>query len=94
MYAIVRSYSGAPELVDSLLEHEDEVKGLITGIDGFKAYYLVRTEDGEALSVSVYDDKAGADRSTTEAADWVRDNLPDLSVSRPQIIEGEVVLSA
>jgi hypothetical protein len=94
MYAIVRTYSGSPELVDSLLEHEDDVKRVITGIDGFKAYYLVRAEDGEALSISVYDDKTGADRSTTDAADWVRENLSDLSVSRPQIIEGEVVLSA
>ena len=59
-------YQKAP----SVIQRFGDVKRLITGIDGFKAYYLIRAEDGEALSVSVYDDKTGADRSATDAADF------------------------
>jgi hypothetical protein len=52
MYATIRVYAGTPELADALVENESEVKRIIQGIDGFKAYYLVRTADG-AASVSV-----------------------------------------
>jgi hypothetical protein len=93
MYAIVRQYEGSPDLVDALLQNESEVRRIITGIGGFHAYYLVRTTEGEATSISVYDDEAGAKESTLKAADWVRENLSDLSVSPPQVTAGEVVLS-
>ena len=46
MFAIVRQYSGSPDLVDALLENESAIRNVIQGIDGFRAYYLVRTTDG------------------------------------------------
>ena len=93
MYATVRTYSAGPELVDALLSHEADVKSLISGIDGFKAYYLVRIPDG-TVSISVYDTEAGANESTRAAANWIRENLPDLGGSAPQVSAGEVVISA
>ena len=94
MYATVRTYSGGPELADALVSHEADVKSLISGIDGFKAYYLVRTADGGTVSISVYDNEAGANESNTAAANWIRENLPDLGGSAPQVSAGEVVISA
>jgi hypothetical protein len=91
MYATVRNYAGNRELADALLENESEVKRLITGIEGFSAYYLIRTEDGVA-SVSVYDDKSGADESTRVAAEWLRENVPDVAGSPPQVSSGEVII--
>ena len=93
MYATVRTYSGAPELADALVSNEAAVKSLISGIDGFKAYYLIRTSDG-AVSISVYDNEAGATESTSAASTWIRENLPDLGVTAPQVSAGEVVISA
>ncbi len=93
MYATVRTYSAASELADALVGKAADVKDLIKGIDGFKAYYLIRTADG-AVSVSVYEDQAGADASTAAAAAFIRENLPDLSVAAPQVSAGEVVLDA
>ena len=52
MYATVRTYSAAPDLADALVSNEADVKSLISGIDGFKAYYLVRTPDGAVSSAS------------------------------------------
>lgn len=92
MYATIRVYSGSSELADALVENESEVKRIIQGIDGFKAYYLVRTQDG-AASVSVYDNESGAEESNRVAAGWIRENLPDLTVSAPQVSAGEVVIS-
>ena len=91
MYATVRNYAGNRELADALLENESEVKRLITGIDGFRAYYLIRTDDG-AASVSVYDDKSGADESTRVAGEWLRENVPDVAGSPPQVSSGEVII--
>jgi hypothetical protein len=92
MYASIRKYTTGSEFADALVENEGEVRSLITGIDGFRAYYLVRTDDG-AVSVSVYDDRSGAEESNRQAADWVRENLSHLSVAPPQISAGEVAIS-
>ena len=94
MYATVRSYTGTPGLADALVKNEGEVRDLITGIDGFRAYYLVKTSDDEAVSISVYDDRSGTDESTRMAREWVQANLPDLAVSPPQVLAGEVVIQA
>ena len=93
MYATIRRYSGGEELVDALLDHEDDIRQIITTIDGFRAYYLIRSSDGEAVTISVYDDQSGAEESTSAAAAWVGENLADLSVSAPQVTTGEVALS-
>jgi len=93
MFATVRTYSTGPELADALVSNAPAVESLISGIDGFKAYYLVRTADG-AVSVSVYDNEAGANESTAAAATWIRENLPELAGSAPQVSAGEVVISA
>ena len=93
MYATVRTYSAAAELADALVGKGADVKQLISEIAGFKAYYLVRTAEG-AVSVSVYEDQAGAEESTRAAAAFIREQLPDLSVAAPQVYAGEVVLDA
>jgi hypothetical protein len=93
MYATVRTYSAGPELADALFSNAADVKSLISRIDRFKAYYLIRTADG-AVSISVYDNETGANESNRAAANWIRENLPELGGSAPQVSAGEVVISA
>jgi hypothetical protein len=92
MYATVRNYSSNAGLADALVEHEGEVRSIVDGIDGFKAYYLIKTADG-AASISVLDDEAGASESTRAAAQSVGENLPQLAGSPPQVTSGDVVIS-
>jgi hypothetical protein len=92
MYATVRTYTGAAELADALVEHAADIEALIGGIDGFKAYYFVRTADG-AASISVFENEAGAAASTTAAASWIGENLPGLGIAPSQISSGEVAVS-
>ena len=75
-----------------LAKRQDEVRDVISGISGFQSYYMVQTDDGGAVSMSVFDDQAGAEESTRRAAEWVRENLPDLGVSPPEVSSGEVVI--
>jgi hypothetical protein len=91
MYVTIRSYSGS-ELADVLATRESDVREVVGSIDGFRAYYLVRTTDG-AVTISVFDDQAGAEESTGAAAAWIKENLADMSVSPPQVTTGEVVFS-
>ncbi len=93
MYAAVRNYAGSADLVDVLVENESEVKRLISEIDGFHAYYLIRTTDGNAVSVSVFEDQGGAEESSRTAAEWVRENEADVTPSPPEISAGEVVIA-
>ena len=93
MYATVRSYAGSGGLVDALVENESAIRDLISGIEGFRAYYLVRGEGGAAASVSVFDDSAGADTSNGLAAGWIAENIPDLSISAPTVTAGEVAVT-
>jgi heme-degrading monooxygenase HmoA len=90
MYATVRNYAGPRGFGDELVKREDEVKRLIQGISGFRAYYLIKTDQGGVVTVSVYDDQAGAEESTRTAAEWIRTNLPDMGVDPPQVSSGEV----
>ena len=61
-------------------------------MDGFSAYYAVRS--GDALTtITVCNDQAGTDESTGAAAAWVRENMPTLTASPPEVSQGEVFLS-
>lgn len=92
MHAVIRAYSGNSELADALVEHEDEVRHVISGIGGFKAYYVLKLAEGTS-TVSVFDSREGAEESSRAAAAWLTENLPDLNVQAPYVTGGEVVLA-
>jgi hypothetical protein len=80
------------ELTDALVAREQDIRNVIGTIDGFRAYYLVRTADGPT-TISVFDDQAGAEASTAAAAAYIRENMADVSPGAPQLTTGETVLS-
>src|SRR5262249_47278593 len=92
MYAVIRAYAGNSDLADRLAEREEEVRQLIAGINGFKAYYLLKLTEGTS-TVSVFEDQAGAEESSRVAAAWLAENLPDLNVAPPYITAGEVSIA-
>jgi hypothetical protein len=92
MHATLRWYGGNVELADRLAARADEIRAVIGAVPGVRAYYLVRT-DGGTVSVTVADDSAGTEASNAAAADWLRENMPDVTASPPQTSMGEVVLS-
>jgi len=91
MHAVIRAYSGNSELADALLEHEDEVRRVISGIRGFKAYYVLKLAEGTS-TVSLFENEEGTEESSRAAAAWLKENLPDMNVQAPYVTAGEVVL--
>ena len=89
MFASIRKYSGAPALADELVKKQEDIKSVLRPIQGFNAYYLLKTGDG-AISVTVCEDRAGADESNRVAASWLKDKLPTFATRPPEISTGEV----
>jgi hypothetical protein len=92
MHTVVRHYKGSSKLVDELVSREADVRRLISEVDGFVAYYLIRTDDG-GVSISVYRDAGGTAESTKRAAEYIKENLEGVAAGPPEIIEGESVIS-
>ena len=91
MYAVIRAYAGNSDLADTLAEHEEDIRQLIGGINGFKAYYLLQLAEGTS-TISIFEDQAGADESSRVAAAWLAENLPDLNVAPPYVTAGNVLV--
>jgi hypothetical protein len=92
VYVTVRNYAGGREFADALVSHQDEIREILTGIEGFRAYYLVRTTDG-ATTIGVFATEDGAQESTSAAAAWVGENLGDIAPGPPLVTSGSVALS-
>ncbi|MES2359830.1 MAG: hypothetical protein V4529_15945 [Gemmatimonadota bacterium] len=91
MYAVIRRYSGVAKLIHELDKRQDEVKKLLGDGPGFIAYYAIR--DGEALAtVTVCENREGADESSRRASAWVRENMAGVRVTAPEAYGGEVFI--
>jgi hypothetical protein len=91
MFAVIRHYHFNPgdgAEIDRRIR--EEFVPIMKGANGFVRYYWLDTGNGEGASLSVFQDKAGADESVRLAADWVKDNLSKLLTEKPEIIEGPV----
>jgi len=91
VYASVRRYEGNRGLAEQLNSRADDVRSVVGDIPGFRAYYLVAA-GGDTVSISVFDDESGAQRSNEAAAAWLTENVPDLPAP-PAVSAGEVLLS-
>ena len=96
MYAVVRNYSGQgasqlfSEIESRVAEVERERFQELTRIPGFVSYTLLRTVDG-GISLTVCEDKAGADASVQAAAAFIRQNLTSQG-NPPVVSEGDTIL--
>ena len=93
MYTAVRKYKATPGAVSQLIQRVQEgFVPIISRVPGFIAYYALDTGNDTVASISVFDDQAGADASTSKAADWVKQNLAELVQGTPEITAGEVLI--
>jgi hypothetical protein len=92
MYTVVRSYfgKGAKELFDVLEKNKADAEKTLRSVKGLVSYTLVRSADG-GFSVTVCNDKAGADESVEKARDWIARNAAGTGVAAPKVSEGSVV---
>ncbi len=91
MHAVIRIYQVDPGSIDEFKQLVNETfLPIIKEAPGFQAYYSLDTGDGRIASVSVFDDRAGAEASTKMAADNIRKNMASVAPIPPEVLEGEV----
>jgi hypothetical protein len=93
MYVVVRRYTGADKLVEVMIPRQSEVRDLISGVPGFKAYYAVNTGGGGVVTITVCDTQAGTTESSRRAGEWVRANVTGVTIGPPEIAEGEAYIA-
>jgi hypothetical protein len=93
MHAVIRTYSGAgaKQLFDLLEQRKADVEAVIRKVPGLTSYTLLRSGDG-GISVTVCNDKAGADESVKVARDWIQKNASNTGARPPDVMEGSVIL--
>ena len=93
MYATVRRYKIAPGSADRLArEVRESFMPIVSKLAGFREYFWVNAGDNVMYSVSIFENRAGAEESVQKAAGWIREqNLGSLFPNPPEISIGEVV---
>lgn len=94
MYAAVRRYEGVTDPAEAARLVNEGFVPLMRQVPGFVAYYWLDAGNGVMVSTSVFQDRAGAEESILRASTFVRDNLASLLPNPPQVMAGEVVVSA
>jgi heme-degrading monooxygenase HmoA len=95
MYVVIRRYNIAPGSADTIVQKISEsFVPLISGMPGFVGWHLINPGDGTIASISIFEDKAGAEASTKTATEWVRQNLASVIRTAPVIVTGEVVATS
>jgi hypothetical protein len=67
---------------------------IVRNIPGFVAYYVVDVGNGLGISISIFEDQDGAERSAAEAKEHIRENLASLFPNPPEIMDGEVLVKS
>lgn len=91
MWASVRTYQMSQPWDDVLEKHLNEgFLPIVSGAPGFVAYHCLRPSDEVLVSVSVFENEAGAMKSNDMAKDFVAENLAQYLGNPPQVSAGEV----
>ena len=92
MYVIIRRYVGVIKPQEVVRRVSEEFRPIISKVEGFRGYHLVDTGIDVLASVTLYIDKAAADRALLVPSNWVRDSgLTPLLPNPPQVTPGEDV---
>src|SRR5688500_234545 len=94
MYANVRQYRISADKIDETMHLADtELADRLADEPGFVAYELMATEDGTVCSMTIFDDRDGAERSQEIAAEFVREHLSGLEIENLGSMTGELMVS-
>ncbi len=93
MYASIRRYRIDPKNTAELTGRvQTGFIPLVSRAAGFVSYHVIDAGDGVLASISIFEDRKGAEESNRIAADWVKRDLTDFIRDAPQITAGEVVV--
>ena len=71
---------------------EEKFVPTIQDLRGFHTYGVLNTGNKEVLSISIFEDRQGATESTRKAAEFVQKDPMKDQLSKPEVIEGELLI--
>jgi hypothetical protein len=93
VHVTIRKYSDKGPLIDGLMSPvRDGFVPMLRRTPGFRGYCAFASEDGHAVSVTVFDDRQTAMRADDRVSERVVSSLRDLLPNPPEVIEGEALL--
>ena len=94
MHMVVRKYQLDDGDMDEAMHRLDaSMADRMAGEPGFVAYECATTGPDTIMSVTIFRDAAGCERSDELAAEFVRDELSDVKVTKRDSESGDVVVS-
>jgi hypothetical protein len=98
MYATIRRYTAKatvdPKALDDLKHRiEDGFLPIAQEIRGFHGYYAVNVGNKQLVTISLFEDKAGATESTRRAAAFVGKDPMKEQLGVPEVLEGDLLVS-
>jgi hypothetical protein len=95
MHASIRVYRGLQNFEEVMRRVETGLVPILREIPGFRGYYVVECEGEVDISLTLFEDEAGARTSNERAAAWAKENLAEFSDGRPpEMLLGRVLIAA
>jgi len=88
MHTVIRRYEGAADSAEVARRAVEEFGPMLRDRPGFQGYYVVDAGDGVVATISVFETEEAALETTSAAAAWVRENIPELAELAPQVTAG------
>ena len=93
MFAAIRRYQADPGAVQEINRRVAEgFVPILRQVPGFVSYAVLDAGGGGVATISIFEDRAGAEESTRHAASWAREHLADLLQGAPDVTAGELLL--
>ncbi len=93
MYGVVRRWQADPTTLQDFAQRIPDAVPELQEIPGFVSFSVVIAAD-TLVSLSVFEDKTGADASTALARRYSLEQWTDLHLNPPEVIGGDVAVHA
>jgi heme-degrading monooxygenase HmoA len=91
MHVVIRRYTLAGSSEELMRRAREEILPVIKALPGFRAFHVADC-GGSVMSISFWDSKPEATRSTEVAREWVQRSAIGLVPFPPEVVEGDTVL--
>jgi hypothetical protein len=94
MYAVIRKFSNMRNVEEAGRRAEAGLAPILRQSPGFRGYYVVNAGNNGGASISLFESQEAAEQAQKKAMAWIGENLADLAGGEPEIIAGQVLVSA
>jgi heme-degrading monooxygenase HmoA len=92
MYVVVRKYTVAGSTEELMRRGKEEFVPIVMALPGFKAHHAVDCGGRGVMSISFWESKVDAMRSSEAAQEWISRSAVGLLPFPPDKLEGDTVL--